>query len=250
MPYADPEARRRTVLVAVVNNRVDFARARDEGWYRIPQRRAPRRIGADYLALYQTGAFKGDAEAQHVAYYAPTRRYRLMTRAEMMPEEAGHPRADDYYFRVDLGELIRLPRPVPAHRMRRVTFIHTTLDRLFSADDVLDLFYQEDPFDRLWHALREAGLRPLPNRIIMGEPMDITLRARGGYLGIRCGEDGRTAEAATLPERWETLHLAPTAIERNLDDCLRRVARALLELGGSDLRQTERPLPETKPPHT
>lgn len=49
--YADAEARRRTVLVAVLNNADDLRRAADEGWYRIPQRRAPRRIGADYLAF-------------------------------------------------------------------------------------------------------------------------------------------------------------------------------------------------------
>ncbi|RIK36443.1 MAG: hypothetical protein DCC55_27325, partial [Chloroflexi bacterium] len=56
--YPDAEARRRTVLVVVVNNAEDLRRAAAEGWYRIPQRRAPRRIGADYLAFYQTGAFK------------------------------------------------------------------------------------------------------------------------------------------------------------------------------------------------
>ena len=55
--YPDAEARRRTVLVAVLNNVDDLRRAASEGWYRIPQRRAPRRIGADYLAFYQTGAF-------------------------------------------------------------------------------------------------------------------------------------------------------------------------------------------------
>ena len=45
------------VLVVVVNDPADLARARDEGWYRIPLDRAPRRIAADYLAFYQTGAF-------------------------------------------------------------------------------------------------------------------------------------------------------------------------------------------------
>ena len=29
------------VLVAVMNNRGDFQRARDEGWYRVPVRHAP-----------------------------------------------------------------------------------------------------------------------------------------------------------------------------------------------------------------
>ena len=53
--YSSADTRRRTVLVAVVNNATDLQHAADDGWYRIPQRRAPRRIGADYLAFYQTG---------------------------------------------------------------------------------------------------------------------------------------------------------------------------------------------------
>jgi len=73
--YTDPYSLKRTVLVAVVNNRADLRRAASEGWYRIPQRRAPRRVGADYLAFYQTGAFESETEARTVSYYAAIRRY-------------------------------------------------------------------------------------------------------------------------------------------------------------------------------
>jgi len=237
MPYTDVEARRRTVLVAVMNNRTDLTRVASEGWYRIPQRRAPKRIGADYLAFYQTGAFKGEPEAQTVTYYAPTRRYRLLTRRELVPDEPDHARADDFYFRIDVGALQRLERPVPSATMHRVTFIHTTLDRLFSAGDVRDLFYQEDPFEALWHALREHRLRPLKNRIIGERPVDITLRARGGYLGVQCRETSVTHEAPhlPLPDRWQMIHLPPAEIERDLNRCLRRIASGLIALGGSDL---------------
>jgi hypothetical protein len=239
MPYADAEARRRTVLVAVLNNHADLCRARQEGWYRIPQRRAPRRIGADYLAFYQTGAFAGEPEAHSVTYFAPTRRYQLLTRGELLPDQADHVRANDFYFRIDIGPLNRLTRPVPSVTLRRLTFIHTTLDRLLTAHDVRDLFYQGDPFERLWQALRKSQLRPLPNRIVHDQAVDITLRARGGHLGIQCRDEEYAAEAKpiTSPDRWQMIHVAPAAIEQDLDSCLRRVAHALLSLGGSDLRK-------------
>lgn len=240
--YADALARRRTVLVCVMNNREDWRRVASAGWYRIPQRRAPRRVGADYLAFYQTGAFKGQPEAQTVSFYAPTRRYQLLTRRELVPDEPEHPRAEEFYFRIELGPLQRLGRPIPAATMRRITFIHTTLDRLLTAGDVRDLFYKEDPFDTLWRALREHRLRPLPNRVVGGRPVDITLRARGGYLGIRC--DGNESElredrATVLPDRWELLHLEPGQIEQDLDSCLRRIGAALIGLGGSTLEKKE-----------
>lgn len=244
--YPDAEARRRTVLVVVVNNAEDLRRAAAEGWYRIPQRRAPRRIGADYLAFYQTGAFKAQEEAQSVTYYAPTRRYRLVTRRELLPDEASHPRADDYYFRIEIGPLQRLERPIPAARYRRVTFIHTTLDRLLTAQDVVDLFRKDDPFETLWHALREHRLRPLKNRLIGEQPVDIALRARGGYLGIRCVEDAATHEnrPPLLADRWELVEIPSAEITQNLNNCLRQIGAALIRLGGSMLNE---PIKEDSP---
>jgi hypothetical protein len=237
--YPAAEARRRTVLVAVVNNIEDLRRAASEGWYRIPQRSAPRRVGADYLAFYQTGAFRNEDEAQTVTYFAPTRRYRLLTRRELLPAEAEHPRADDYYFRIDLGPLQRLDQSVPAGAFRRVTFIHTTLDRLFTAATVNELFYKEDPFELLWNALREHRLRPLKNRLLGEQPVDITLRARGGYLAIHCTDDRSTQELrpAMLADRWDLLYLSATQIQQDLPGCLRQVGAKLIGLGGSVLNE-------------
>lgn len=237
--YPDAEARRRTVLVAVINNLDDLRRAASEGWYRIPQRRAPARIGADYLAFYQTGAFAEQAEAQTVTYYAATRRYQLLTRRELLPQEADHPRANDYYFRIELGPLQRLERSIPAAKFHRVTFIHSTLELLLTAQDVVDLFRKEDPFDQLWNALREHRLRPLKNRLMNDRPMDITLRARGGYLGINCIEDNGTQETRPLlaADRWELLNLPTARIRQDLNGCLRQIGAALINLGGSVLNE-------------
>lgn len=237
--YPDAEARRRTVLVAVVNNMEDLRRAAAEGWYRIPQRSAPRRVGADYLAFYQTGAFKTEEEAQTVTYYAPTRRYRLLTRRELLPAEADHPRANEYYFRIELGPFQRLDVSIPAGAFRRVTFIHTTLDRLFTATTVTDLFYKEDPFETLWHALHEHRLRPLKNRLLGEQPVDITLRARGGYLAINCSDE-RSAQELRQPlsaDRWEVLCFSTAQIQQDLASCLRQVGAKLLALGGSVLNE-------------
>ena len=58
----------------------------------------PRRIGADYLAFYQTSAFKNDGEARTISYYAAIRRYQLLSRADMLPEEADHARGGGVLF--------------------------------------------------------------------------------------------------------------------------------------------------------
>ncbi len=147
--WEEPEEEPERVLVAVVNNRRDFANVREHGWYRIPVKHAPSQVAADYLALYQTGAF--GSEGQAVRFVAPVRRYLLRRRRDILPEEASHPRAGDWYYKVEVGPLEALPSPVPSGRSLRVTFIPTTLDKLRSAREVKDL----------WLRPRTAGLDDL-----------------------------------------------------------------------------------------
>ena len=43
-----------SVLIAVMNHARDLERARDEHWYRIPVRSAPKFFPPDYVAFYFT----------------------------------------------------------------------------------------------------------------------------------------------------------------------------------------------------
>ena len=129
------------VLVAVITRPADLARAA-EGWFRLPVAHAPPHLGCEALAFYQTGAF--GAEGHAVRVWAAVRRVSLARRRDLLPAEAQHPRADAVYYRFELGPLTPLARPVPARRLRRVTFIATTWARLGAADDVADLWPKAD----------------------------------------------------------------------------------------------------------
>ncbi len=144
------------VLVAVVNNAEDFARARDQHWYRIPVRRAPRHIAAEYLALYQTGRFGNLGRC--VRYYAPILRYHLVKRRDLIPEQSDHPRADEQYFKLEIGPLAELPRPIANKRHPRLTFLYTTLQRLLAAEDVNDLWLRGAARQKLYAVIQERGL--------------------------------------------------------------------------------------------
>lgn len=146
------------VLVVVLNARRDLEVAREEGWYRIPLKRAPTRVGADYLAFYQTSVFGEERWA--VNYYAPVRRYSIVSRRILLPGEPDHPRADDLYYRIQVGSLRRLPRSIPSRRLRRITFIPTTLERLLGAEEINDLWCGTRDEERLWRAFKERGLMP------------------------------------------------------------------------------------------
>ncbi len=145
------------VLVAVINRPRDLDIAREQGWYRIPVARAPRRVGADWVAFYLTGAFPPDL-GHHVTFYAPIFAYRLATRVELLPQEAAHPRAQNRYFKLEIGALQTLDHPIPSHKLRRITFIPTTLPRLFAAREINDLWDKGRGQDALWAALKAGGI--------------------------------------------------------------------------------------------
>lgn len=143
------------VLIAVLNNRADWQRICEEGWYRIPVKHAPRRMAADVLAWYQTRAF-GEQGGQ-VRWYAPIDRYTITTRRELLPAEADHPRAAERYWRIEVGPLAELPRPIPAMRFRRVAFIPTRWERLLTAHSLTDLWMGDQALAELCHALEAEG---------------------------------------------------------------------------------------------
>jgi hypothetical protein len=175
------------VLVVVMNDLDDLARARDAGWYRIPFDRAPRRVAADFLAFYQTAAFPPE-ERWTVRWMAPVRGYRLATRRELIPEEPAHPRAEQPYYKVTLGELAPLPRPVPSRRLRRITFISTTLARLLDAQEINDLWIKSSAQERLWAALKQTDVeaeRQYPLREALPQYVaDFAVFCRDGRIAV------------------------------------------------------------------
>jgi hypothetical protein len=145
------------VLVAYVPRPLDFDLIRREGWYRIPQRSAPKGLHAEYIAFYFGAAFGEEKYAIH--YYARNAGHELARRRDLLPDEANHPHADDIYYKVQLGPLQRLAQPIVSLRWRRLTFVHTTWDRFQDATEINDLFIEGGPYvDRLYATLKERGI--------------------------------------------------------------------------------------------
>jgi hypothetical protein len=142
------------VLVALINNQRDLVRAREEHWYRIPARYAPRRaIGAPWIAFYQTKSF-GD-EKWAVNYYAAAQSWDVVSRRVLLPDEPDHARADEDYYRITIGPLSPLPHPIPSRTWKRITFVLThwaQIERAWEISDLLDANVLERG---LWRALEK-----------------------------------------------------------------------------------------------
>lgn len=142
------------VLVAYVPTPADFTRIQEQGWYRIPQRHMPKGLYAEYFAFYFGQQFGSQKWAIH--YYTQRLGHELVMRQQLFPDQPNHPRANDFYYKVQLAALQQLERPIISLRWRRLTFLHTTWDRFQDAVEVNDLFVDGEGYvDRKYAVLRE-----------------------------------------------------------------------------------------------
>ncbi len=217
------------VLVAVISRPQDLEVARTEGWYRIPAAHALRGIFFEYVAFYLTAAFGEEKWGVH--YYARCLGHELATRRDLLPAEADHPRADEPYYKLQIGPLQRRVPPITSRRWRRVTFIHTTWDRFQSAHEINDLFAEGGEFvDRLYHALREEGFTPerrYPVREAGAEyVVDLAVPCRDGVLAVEVAD--------AVQELGGALHLTLEQLDNDLTGCLATI-RAEVQWRGGEL---------------
>ena len=209
------------ILVAIMNNKTDWRRVQEEGWYRIPVKHAPKHApNFDWLAFYFTRAFGRDKWAIH--YYAPILGHEVLTRQELIPSQPNHKRAGDWYYNLELGKLQHKIPPIISYNWRRITFIVTTGDRFEVAEEINDLFEDQSPAGRLYVTLKEEGYHP---------ERDWPLREKGVVyqtdLALPLGNN-----------RWLPIIFTPTQVslpanavclpaDGNIDNCLKVVKEAL-----------------------
>lgn len=150
--YPAPSA---LILVAIMPEPEDLGYARLLGWYRIPVRTAPRVLNVDYLAFYQPASFMD--RKWRVETIAPVLGHELTTRIDLLREDPDHPRAHEEYYKIQLGPLKILPRPIPAKTWKRLTFLYTTGEYLRRARRLTDLTVHTSERVTLWKALRERA---------------------------------------------------------------------------------------------
>jgi hypothetical protein len=216
------------ILVAILKDKRDLEIARVLGWYRVPLKTAPKTVAVDYLAFYQTAKF-GD-EKWSINYVAPVRGHELTTRAQLMRTQPDHPRANEPYYKIQIGTLERLARPIPSRAWRRVTFVYTTGEKLLAATELNDLIVQSPERERLWQALRDRGLAA--ERQYERQPggeIDLALLCALGQLGINVSEAPKPVKENG---QWAYLAISPAAIAADLPDVVARIEAAVARLGG------------------
>jgi len=234
------------VLVAVINNLKDFKIAREEHWYRIPVKTAPKRWKADFIAFYQTKVFEKEKWA--INYYAEIKGFEKLKRMELLPQEKDHPRALEDYYKIKLGELKPLPQPIISRRLRRITFISTSLSRLKKAEEINDLFMESPLEEKLWYELKKKKIEA-ERQYLIGERkvryyLDFAIFCQKGKIDVECNGDFWHSQKNLIfkdnqrnnylaGSGWSVLRFGSKEINQKLQLCLGVIKETVNNLGGT-----------------
>ena len=220
------------VLVALVNQPRDLELVRSECWYRIPVKHAPAHFTqARYLAFYLTKSFAG--RKWSICEYALVRGHELVRRRDLFPDQVDHPRADDAYYKLQLGPLISLPRPIVSRSGRRVLFLWTTGDKFLRAVEINDLFGKSQADDALWDMLKASRVGA-ERQIVVRDAraryrIDFWIPCARGNLAVILAEGTRR-----LPKgrQWRALQFSEEDVYKRPAVCVRKIKHLARELGG------------------
>lgn len=234
----------KSVLVAVLKNRRDFDVLTKERWYRIPVSHLPARK-FKYLAFYQPVSF--GRRGKRILYYAKVLNYQIAKRKNLLPKEAGHPRAENFYLRVRVGKIKKLPHPVKNIMPRRVSFGFTALDILLKSKNILEL-YDIAPTEKiLEEGLKRAGIKIIPQfNVRCGDKLfrlDFAIFCKKGSIAVEC--DNKKAHSGKIQRSkdklkntllkqygWRVLRFSESKIVSDLDDCILKIKKVAEKLGG------------------
>ncbi|MBI5220933.1 MAG: DUF559 domain-containing protein [Candidatus Liptonbacteria bacterium] len=232
------------VLVAVLRSRRDLAILLRENWYRIPIKHAPTRK-FQYLAFYQPAIF--GKRGSCIRYYARVLTRQDSLRIKLLPQELDHPRARERYYRIRVGRIRRLQKPIRNLSPRRVSFGFTTLARLLNARDILQV-YDIPPTEQIMNTeFQHARIQTIPQYplVLSGRRyrLDFAVLCRHGTLAVECDNTkahsglrqrarDRRKDAVLKRFGWTMIRLSEPEIISNPPGCVQRVRRAIRELGG------------------
>lgn len=245
-------SKRGEVLVAIINNRLDFAILRERLWYRIPVSSVEKwlkdRWHPKWLAFYQTMAF--GAEKHAINYFGEVVDIREVRRWQLFPDEPHDEKSNRRYYQIFVKSIQQLPKPIYSRRYRRIVFIPTTWQKFIKAVEINDLFDESSLEDRLWAEFKRHSIPAERQEYIIAKgnnyALDFAIYCAKGSIDVETDGDfwhsnPEKAEQDNLRdndlkrEGWQVLRFNSRQIQEQVADyCVTTVAETINKLGGVD----------------
>lgn len=240
------------VLVCILKSKRDLDILLKEHWYRIPVSHSP--INQfDYLAFYEP---LSNPQGKLIRYYTKVKSCKTLKRNQLLPDEKKHPRAEEPYLRIGIGNIMKLKSPIKNTAPRRISFGFTTHKQLRSAKDILEV-YDIFPMEKIiGEKLKDGGIQAIPQKVISvtakGKSkrfrLDFAVYCRDGKIAIEC--DNKKAHSSPVQKSkdkekdaflkkdgWKVLRLQEKEVIENVEACIKRIRKIVQKLGGQPRRR-------------
>lgn len=222
----------------MIKNRRDLRLLLKKRWYRIPAGNFPKRMFS-HVAFYQPASFGGSGK--RIEYYGRVSGVKTVKRVGLLPEESGHPRAQDDYARISFKGIKKLARPVKNIVPRRITFGFTTLKALVSARNIIQL-YGVPPTEQIVEKyLKKSGISALKEYPVSDKGrryrIDLAVFGNRNKVAVEC--DNIKAHSGRMQEQkdkikdsflnrlgWKVVRLKEHEILERPDRCILKVKQA------------------------
>ncbi len=233
-------------LIAILKEISDLTILKNEGWYRIPVKSAPKRWPPVWMAFYQPKLFGDDA--YQIKYYGNVKEIRRVKRFDLFPNEISSIKAEQEYFQVFIDELLERPTPIYSVRQRRLVFISTSWQKFLNAAILNDLFDDSPLEEKLWLELKNRNIDAerqwrvkIANRHYY---LDFAVFCKNGQINIETDGDTYHLERSRVSSdnardnalqilNWKILRFNTKQLTTQFEnECLSNIQDAINSLGG------------------
>jgi very-short-patch-repair endonuclease len=236
------------VLIAIMNNKKDFAIAMNRNWYRIPVDHAPlnvRNKEVKYLGFYHTKVFKEYAFS--IRWVGKVNKIEIVKRRELFPDDVENSKSDNEYYKISFKNLKELKTPIISNRPRRILFIPTDKAHLDNAREINEIFFGSPIEEKLWHSFRKEKIDAEREYLIENRDglfwLDFALFTKLKQINIECDGDAyHTDKQAVKYDKkrnnilesfgWHILRYTTDEIQHNMEDLLNQVKHIINIHGG------------------
>jgi len=232
------------VLVAIIDDVLDFARLRKAHWYRIPVRSVEKWLDngfpPDWIAFYQTKVFGEQGNA--INFVAKVNNIQKVRRYELFPNDPKDYKSNTWYYKITIGKLQQHPRPIISIKKRRIHFIPTTIEKFRSAEEINDLFDESYLEDLLWAELKKEEI-PAERQLFIDVDgkryaLDFAIECKDGKINIETDgnyhhtnpedvqkDKHRANDLAT--KKWGFLRFTTEDIIERMPYCIDKIKRTI-----------------------
>jgi very-short-patch-repair endonuclease len=243
------------LLVAIINNQLDFSIARDKHWYRIPVESVKKLLKEkwppQWLAFYHTSAFKESAHS--IGYSTQVLKISEARRWQLFPELPLNEKSDKLYYQLLLSPLKKLTNPIYSRHWRRIVFIPTTFEKFNNALEINDLYDGSPLEDKLWAALKILNIPAERQEFIRANnknySLDFAVYCEKGKLNIETDGDRWHHSPQIAPQDnlrnnnlvtygWQILRFTSQQICSQMAEyCIPQIVDNINNLGGVEMEK-------------